>query len=488
MITRLTSLAVSLILGAAAAAAAPGPTTISIFKGSNGNSPFGEFLADKAGNLYGVTGGGGTNTEACPGRIKTTSPGKGDVLVRAGCGVVFKLAHTGAAWTETVLHDFALTDGARPGGALVADGAGNLYGTANVGGKTSARCPGNKKFGTFPGCGVVFKLTPPAGDRKLWSRTVLYEFSGTDGASPNGNLVFDSAGNLYGATMYGGTSTACPVTANNPNPAGCGVVFKLSPPSGAKKIWTEAVLHNFGTGNDGQFPRFGLVIGKTGNLFGTTSEGGGGTSACPADSANNIAAGCGVVFRLSQNSATGAWSETILDAFAGQPHHPAAPYGALLIDQAGNIYGTSYAGGAHPDSFIPTGQGTVYRLAPPAPGATRWTETVLHSFGGEKDGQHPLTGLVSDLVGDLYGTTEAGGYVPPPSFSLGTVFKLSPPVSGKTNWTEKVLANFDYFGTGGIEPATRPMFGPGGVLYSATANGQKGEPDTSYGTIFEVKY
>lgn len=465
-----------------AAVAAPSLTTLSVFDGADGNSPYGALISDSQGNLFGVTDAGGTDTTDCPLVTAGSINGPTQILAPAGCGVVFELTPKGTAWTRTIIHDFSLTDGAVPGGVLTADKAGNLYGTAGLGGKASSFCPGNRAQGVRPGCGVVFELSPPAAGRKLWTKTILYQFSGKDGAGPNGQLAFDKAGNLYGATADGGTSTVCPTGATKPYPSGCGVVFKLSPPAGGKGIWTETVLHSFGTGKDGQFPRSGIAIDTAGNLYGTTVAGGGSEAACPADTTRKIPAGCGVVFRLSR--AGGGWSETILDALAGQPHHPAIPYGGLLLDKAGNIYGTSSAGGSQTATNYLTGEGTVFMLLPPVAPNTVWKETVLHSFGAAGDGVEPSAGLTLDPMGNLYGTTILGGI----GFgSVGTAFELSPPAAGKTVWKETVLASFLYTGTNGYGVESQLLRGAKGVLYGTTFTGNSTtKPNTGYGTVFQV--
>ena len=241
------------------------------------------------------------------------------------------------AGTYNVLHLF--TWAKNPTGNLTLDAAGNLYGTTADGGSKSTECPG--------GCGAVYKLAP--NPRGTWTESVLHSFTGADGGIPQAVLTLDTAGNLYGTTSYGG-STACT--------GRCGVVFKLAPnPEGT---WTESVLHSFTGGAHGRYPLAGLIFEKAGNLYGTTLDGG--------------ADGLGVVFKLTP-SPDGTWTESVLHSFTGGANG-AYPYAGLIFDAAGNLYGTTYAGGA--DSAFcgdPTGCGVAFRLAPNPDGI--WTESVL---------------------------------------------------------------------------------------------------------------
>jgi uncharacterized repeat protein (TIGR03803 family) len=334
-----------------------GTWTISIihqFKGPDGANPFvAGLLFDAVGNLYGTTSGGGST--AC----------------RFGCGVVFKLApNSDGTWTESALYSFTGgADGAAPGGSLIFDAAGNLYGTTQGGGAY--------------GEDTVFKLAPnPDG---TWTERVLYSFTGgADGLIPLAGLVFDAAGNLYGTTGYGGAD-------------GSGVVFKLAPnPDGT---WTESVLYSFTGYADGSIPGAGLIFDPTGNLYGTTTSGG-------PFSAGECPAGCGVVFKLAPNP-DGTWTESVLHSFTGgaNGYSPAA---RLAFDATGSLYGTTPYGGA--DNY-----GVVFKLTPTSGG---WSETVLHTFLGV--GKYPFAPAVFDPAGNLYGTTFEG------SNNYGLVFRLTP--------------------------------------------------------------
>ena len=352
-------------------------TVLYSFTGTNGDGaqPTAGLIMDSAGNLYGTTQFGGV-TSCFSDRIPP------------GCGTVFKLDPSG---NETVLHSFTGTngDGANPAASLIMDSAGNLYGTTQFGGVTSC------SSGSFvpPGCGTVFKLDPSGHE------TVLYSFTLTngDGANPAASLIMDSAGNLYGTTQLGGiTSGNCPNSGTNttaPPPVGCGTVFKLDPSE------HETVLYSFTlTNGDGAQPVAGLIMDSAGNLYGTTPFGGvTSSSSCSGPPP----AGCGTVFKLDPSG-----HETLLHSFTGTNGDGAQPVAGLIMDSAGNLYGT-----------VAASAGTVFRLEPSG------HETVLHSFTGSPDGEDPVAGVIMDSAGNLYGTTYGGG-----SAGDGTVFRLEPPV------------------------------------------------------------
>jgi len=331
------------------------------FNGTDGYQPMYGLIFDAAGNLYGTAFGGG-------------DPSCGDPN---GCGTVFQLTPApGGGWTETVLHSFKgyPTDGSYPYAGVIFDAAGNLYGTTGGG-------------GTY-GVGTVFELSPAAGGG--WTETVLHSFNGSDGHGPEAGLIFDAAGKLYGTTAWGGTGTDCLNT-------GCGTVFKLTPVAGGG--WTETVLHSF-SNTDGALPFAGLIFDAAGNLYGTTQQGG--------------SYGFGTVFELTP-TAGGGWTETVLFSFNGNwsGRDGGLPEAGLIFDAAGNLYGTTGAGGTY-------AYGTAFELTPTAGGG--WTETVLHSFNNNgTDGESPLAGLIFDAAGNLYGTTGGGG-----TYGLGMVFELTP--------------------------------------------------------------
>ncbi len=338
-------------------------------------------------------------------------------------GLLLLVALLGSAWasSEKVLYRFHGKDG-RGGGSVVLDSRGALYGATVYGGSA---CPGL-------GCGVVFQLTRDA--KGKWHETVLHDFAGTDGDNPVGSLVADKAGNLYGTTAYGG--------ANGCTGLGCGVAFELVKGKGGS--WTYAILHYFtGQEGDGLWPYAGMIFDSQGNLYGTTS-GGGNYSACSNEG------GCGVVFELTPDG-KGSWAETVVYAFDGSDG--GGPDGKLTFDSLGNLYGTTYYGGAHQS-------GTVFKLTPGKQG--QWTENVLHSFSyGTKDGDAPFNGVVFDTAGNLYGTTPSGGMNGPQGW--GTAFKLTPESGGK--WRETILHAFDRAKFGGGDVSSEPVLDPEGNFY-----------------------
>jgi uncharacterized repeat protein (TIGR03803 family) len=350
----------------------------------------------------------------------TTAEGGGQTCDGSGpCGTVFELTpNSDGSWTEHVLYRFAGgSDGIGPEAGLTFDGAGNLYGTTVFGGG-SANCNG--------GCGTVFELTPnPDGS---WTESVLYRFCQVrkcaDGYSPYAGLTLDGAGNLYGTTPYGGAS-------------GIGTVFKLTPNAGGS--WTESVLHSFsGFPKDGDEPFSGVIFDKKGNLYGTA----------------------GIVFKLKPNS-DGSWTETVLHTFS--KGGSAAP---LVFDSAGNLYGTTADGGT-------SNAGTVFKLTPRSNGS--WTESVLHSFATH-GAANPRGGLLSDAVGNLYGTTVNGG-----AANGGAVFKLAPRSGG--GWAYSVLHFF--LGKPALNPYAGLVLHPTGKeLYGTTEGCAIGE--NCRGVVFEV--
>lgn len=288
--------------------------------------------------------------------------------------------------TYEVLHSFTGKDGAYPAAGLISDTAGNLYGTT----------VGN--FCQQQSCGTVFELSPSANGK--WTRTVLHYFNEKNGCQPYAGLIFDAHGNLYGTTICGGTS-------------GGGTVFELSPNANGK--WTEKVLHSFGTSDRlGYSPYAGLIFDAAGNLYGTTFAGG--------------ASGGGTAFELS-SGANDKWTAATLHAF-GKGNDGTAPRGGLILDVAGNLYGTTFAGGLG-DS------GIIFELSQSFNG---WKETVIYNFCSLQncaDGSQPYAGLVLDGAGNLYGTTSAGG-----ASGYGTVFKVATGVPN-SQWTETVLHDFN---------------------------------------------
>ena len=389
--------------------------------GKGGADSYSSLIFDSTGNLYGTTQRGGHLSD-CDG---------------VGCGVVFKLTpDSSGKWKETVLYTFhGGKDGAFPSAGLTLDPAGNLYGTAQLGGSTSG------SLCQISGCGVVFKLVPGSGG--TWKEIVLHSFNGKDGSAPFAPVIFDTAGNLYGTTASGGNSR------------GNGVVFQLTPDSKGK--WKETVLHLFTGGKDGALPFAAVISDTNGNLYGTT-EGGGNLSDCAGF-------GCGVVYQLTPDS-NGKWKETVLHTFAGGTDG-ATPFD-LVLDPAGNLYGTTNSGGTQ-------GNGTAFELSPSSGGG--WKKTVLHNFGRPGDGGGPGAGLILEPTGNLYGTTIYGGSSC--GSGCGTIFELKPTSNG--HWREQILYTFRG-GTDGAAPAADLTIGPGGNLYGTTPSGGA----HNVGVVFEV--
>ena len=229
-----------------------------------------------------------------------------------------------------------------------------------------------------------------------WTEKVLHSFGGgTDGADPVGNLIFDTAGNLYGATCEGGTY-------------GVGTVFEMTPNGSGG--WNEKKLHNFRRDQGPSWPGAGLIFDAAGNLYGTASGG---------------SHGVGTVFEMMPNG-SGGWTAKILHNFGLYPEDAGGPAGSLIFDAAGNLYGTAYSGGYTYYPNCNLGCGSVFELTPRDDGG--WNEQNLHYFGHGMDGANPYGSLIFDASGNLYGTTFAGGSDPPNcnGGTCGTVFEITP--------------------------------------------------------------
>ena len=317
-----------------------------------------------------------------------------------GCGVVFKLApRSDGHWDYTVIHRFRGPDGEQPTTGLILDSSGNLYGTTALGGANSL--------------GAVFEVSP-SGDG--WKEKVLHSFGGSgDVNNPGGGLTSDASGNLYGPAESGGK-------------LGFGGVFDLKP---SGEGWQETILYSFTGGADGETPFAKLARDSAGNLYGTAGGG-------------KYGANGGVVFKLAPSSG-GTWAETVLHSFdnSGQMSW------GVILDSAGNLYGT-------------TGSGIVFELSP---STDKWTFKVLHRFDG------PIyAGLTIDPAGNLYGEMFSGGA------GYGVVFELSQS-GGK--WKETVLHSFDLYD--GAYPTGGLAFGKAGLLYGTTYGG-----GTQFGVAFSI--
>ena len=294
------------------------------------------------------------------------------------------------------------------------------------------------------GVRVVFTPSMPG------TFNLLHNFTGgSDGREPDAGLTMDRGGNLYGTAFEGG---------NGCGTLGCGTVFKLAHKG---STWVFNPLYAFAGGTDGASPEARVTVGPDGSLYGTTVSGGVGS--CYGVGGY----GCGTVFNLRPaprpcTTAPCSWIEMPLYRFSGEADG-SQPRAEVIVDQAGDLYGTTYSGGS-------AGFGVVYKLTSTH---GNWTESVLHSFTQGSDGQHPSGGLIFDQSGNLYATTSAGG-----QYGYGTVFQLKPTGSGRV---ENILYNFQGASDGG-SPTASLISDQAGSLYGTTnSGGSKGG-----GTVFEL--
>ena len=352
---------------------------------------------DSAGNIYGTTVLGGD----------------------FGGGTVFRLSSTPAGWAHTVLYSFTGgADGGEPYKGVTLDREGNLYGTAVTGG--SGSCEG--------GCGVVYKLMNSGG---TWTQTVIHAFTGgDDGSGPGARVTVDQSGNIYGMAPTGGAY-------------GLGTIYKILPEHNG--AWNFEIIHTFTGGTDGGTGSAGRMILRNRHLYGAATTGG--------------TYGSGVVFALTPRR-VGEWDFRTIYSFRGQPDG-SFPYGALLFDRWGNIYGTTYYGGAN-------NIGAVYQLSRPI---GEWEARVLYSFQGGTDGNSPISNLVFDRTGNLYGTTSEGG------LGSGTMFELSSVGGGQ--WAETVVHPFQGPPDGAF-PYNGMVVDRFGNFYGATVHGGENDEGSIY--------
>jgi len=386
----------------------------SFLGGPDGSAPEAGLMADATGTLYGTTSQGGGSNSA---------------------GTVFRLTSVGKRYKKTTLYTFlGFSDGQDPLGALIEDGSGALYGTTYNGGINNAT-------------GTVFKLTPAGSG---YTKTTIYTFQGgSDGANPDGPLLADKSGALYGTTTAGGTS-------------GDGTVFKLTP---AGSAYTEQILYSFKGGQDGATPRTALLMHDR-VLYSTTLVGGGGPCALVGSPT-----GCGTVFALKPSH--GRYEETVLYRFQGKKDG-AYVYGGLAMDSRGALYGTTGDGGGDfrcrgGHGF--KGCGTIFKLTRSGSG---YAETILHRFTG-LDGLGPVAGLTPASGGRFYGTTLLGG-----TKNQGTAFVLMPVGRGyKLIVRHNFQQNSENDGAG---PSCTLIFGADGELFGTTEAGGV----ANNGTVFRL--
>lgn len=390
----------SLLLVSSSLAASQYQVLYSFTGGADGVGVYSGVVFDKKGNLYGTTIHGGAYQD----------------------GTVFKIKRQpNGQWTEKILHSFDDSDGQQPNSTLVVDPAGNFYGTTIFGGTNHG--------------GTAFEMSPgPSG----WTFNVIYNYCSLPDCADSfayGGFALDAAGNLYGAR-----STA----------------LELSPSPGA---WTPTVLYTFCSKPgcaDGAGIFAPLILDSKGNLYGTTYSGGAHQNG-------------GTAFKV-RHMPDGSWKERVLHSFRSFRDDGIAPsFGQLAFDSAGNLYGTTSQGGSHSCGEIDCG--TVYRLSPQPNG--HWKETILYNFDTGAGGNGPGAGVVIDQAGNLYGTTGGGGG----RCDCGVIFKLSP--NPDDTWTYTVLHSF--IGSDGAFPDANLIFDKKGNLYGTTIGGGLG-----FGVVFEL--
>ena len=378
-------------------------TTLVNFTGTDGATPHGSLIADANGNLFGTTQNGGAS----------------------GVGTVFEIAKTatGYASTPTTLVSFDNSDGGQPRGSLIADAAGNLFGTTQDGN----------------GNGTVFEIAKTTTGFASTPTTLTFFLSGSfeNGADPQGSLIADAAGNLFGTTFYGGES-------------GFGTVFEIAK-TATGYASAPTILVSFNN-LDGANPYAdSLIADAQGDLFGTTS------SAAPGSS------GVGTVFEIAKTATGYASAPTTLVNFNGTDG--AGPHGSLIADAAGNLFGTTGSGGT-------SGNGTVFEIAKTATGYAN-TPTTLVNFN-YTDGGEPLGNLIADADGNLFGTTAVGG-----TSGAGTVFEIAKTATGYAG-NPTTLVNFN--GTDGAFPFDSLIADAAGNLFGTTSSGGT----SGNGTVFEI--
>ncbi len=365
--------------------------------GSGGAYPFTGLTIDSHGTIYGTSFGQGGNL---------------------GYGTIFSLSDSGGNWTFTTIYSFPDgSDGAGPMSRLAIGPDGDFYGSTSAGGGGS--CLTDRGY---HGCGTIYKLASlPRGEAGIglaWSESVLYRFSGTNGAYPQGDLTFQSDGNIYGTAINGGS-------------AGWGLIYNLTDSNGQ---WNESILYELRNNGDGQYPWGGVTVDPSGNLYGVVSGGG--------------PHGYGAVYKLAHSGS--GWEESTIHGFSFHGDDGASPEGGLIIDSSGTLYGSTV--------HAPTSGGAAFELN--SDGGS-WNFDSLYGFSGGI-GLGPYDKLVMDRSGNLYGTTFGDG-----QYGYGTVFKLT---RSNGNWIYTSLHNFTG-GTDGGNPMCSLVFDSSGNLYGTASDG-----------------
>jgi uncharacterized repeat protein (TIGR03803 family) len=370
--------------------------------GADGSQPQAGVIQDARGAVYGTTSRGGSGNRL---------------------GVAYRLTYSQSGWVVSTLAEFGPDgNGYEPFGRLTLGPDGAYYGTTAYGGPQDG-CGGG-------GCGTVFRLNPTAS----FSRTVIYRFSGLDGARPFSEVTFDSEGNIFGTTVQGGATDG-------------GTVFELVRNGHG---WAESVIYSFDNYLAGVGPQRGLILDSAGNLYGTTLTGG------------DILCQCGVVFELSPS--TGGWTYRLLHTF-DRDTDGGYPICSLTMDTAGNLYGTTSAGGQDEG-------GTVFELSP---SGNNWNFSTIYSFANPGGGGNPgpAGGVIMDAAGSLYGTTFADG-----AYAQGSVFKLA---STNGGWEFTSLHDFLSQSDGEFPAGNVLMDASGNLFGTTTQGGANGD-----GTVWEI--
>ncbi|MGC2111635.1 MAG: choice-of-anchor tandem repeat GloVer-containing protein [Candidatus Korobacteraceae bacterium] len=386
-------------------------TVIHSFTGGNdGAYPAAGLITDRAGNLYGTASGGGLGGNGC--------------IVPGGCGTAFRLKPSGTGWLFTPLYQFhgGTNDGGSPEARMVFGPDGRLYGTT-VGGGANHDCGNN-----YDPCGIAFRLTPPTTICKSaicpWNETVIHNFAPVpDASTPIGSMVVDAAGNFYGAASGGAYEF--------------GAIYELTSSGGAWNL--NLIYNNFTDGG----PMSGVVFDNAGNLYGS-DEG----------------EGYGGVFQLTHSGSGWTLNQlySIIDVITDGFYNPSPP----LLDNVGNIYGSTVEEGTG-------GGGTIFELT-----AGNWNFQALYYFSGAGGPEESLT---MDAAGNLYGTTFEDG-----AYDKGSVFKLTPTDGG---WTYTDLHDFTG-GSDGEEPVSNVIVDAQGNLYGTTSHGGGNSCSNGCGVVWEV--